>query len=638
MRSRNFVILTLFSVCLALVLPLMLLVHDVHAQEAFYIEKYSIDIKTGTDSSYYFEEEITVFFTSKRHGIIRSIPKAGNDLPYFVSEISVSGDESTVEYDSYNINLRIGDANKEISGLKTYVIKYKLQFFKDTYDDFDFSYLNLIGTQWDTYIKNVDINYYYPVINDIPIKPYEYNLYAGRYGSESTGSALAESFANHIRITISEPLKNYEGISLLAKYDEMTFVDAPEQKLPYEISDYRAVISVSKDKRVSVEETFGLVINDHSTPVYHFIPLTDGYDSYLNIGRVKLNDANAVTSDDIRSRLVPLKEDGNYKVEYTIYYPLLSPSDRDTLRLTLFDFYRSTPLNGYEFSVISPARPKAVYAEFSDFRGRTTPESIPVGSDTKMSFATDEILPSYHGIYLDLSYPIDTFTFVLRFEYALLIVVPLLILLIVYLIFRKHGRDTRVSPVVEFYPPDNLSPAGVGYVINRIVDPADITSMLLYWASHGHLIFTATGKKDFEISPGTAIDDSHPVWEQLAFSELTILLQAHGNVMSRKSLQDTFYKVAQKIKASVPTYFSNERKLDTKLSSKYSLLSVSLGFIWTLISTAMVTYTGTHDFFSSLIAGLFSGASTILIYTLIYYLEAGWHKRKKITNIIVSFL
>lgn len=67
--------------------------------------------------------------------------------------------------------------------------------------------------------------------------------------------------------------------------------------------------------------------------------------------------------------------------------------------------------------------------------------------------------------------------------YGILIGIPLLMCLL-WLLF---GRDPQVIKTVEFYPPEGMTPAEIGYVIDGAIDNKDIVSMITYYASKGYL-------------------------------------------------------------------------------------------------------------------------------------------------------
>lgn len=59
--------------------------------------------------------------------------------------------------------------------------------------------------------------------------------------------------------------------------------------------------------------------------------------------------------------------------------------------------------------------------------------------------------------------------------------------LIALLLFKRYGKDRKIVPVVEFYPPDDLSPAEVGYILNGKADVKDILSLVPYLAHKGYM-------------------------------------------------------------------------------------------------------------------------------------------------------
>ena len=54
-------------------------------------------------------------------------------------------------------------------------------------------------------------------------------------------------------------------------------------------------------------------------------------------------------------------------------------------------------------------------------------------------------------------------------------------------LFLAKGRDPKVVKTVEFYPPDDLSPAEVGYIYDTNIDDKDMTSLVMWFAARGYL-------------------------------------------------------------------------------------------------------------------------------------------------------
>lgn len=63
-------------------------------------------------------------------------------------------------------------------------------------------------------------------------------------------------------------------------------------------------------------------------------------------------------------------------------------------------------------------------------------------------------------------------------------IVTALLALVLWLLF---GRDFKLVQTVEFSPPEDLTPAEIGFMIDESADRKDIVSMIIYFAAKGHL-------------------------------------------------------------------------------------------------------------------------------------------------------
>ena len=54
-------------------------------------------------------------------------------------------------------------------------------------------------------------------------------------------------------------------------------------------------------------------------------------------------------------------------------------------------------------------------------------------------------------------------------------------------LFLRKGRDPKAVETVEFYPPDDLSPAEIGYIYDNQINDRDMTSLVMWFASKGYL-------------------------------------------------------------------------------------------------------------------------------------------------------
>lgn len=102
------------------------------------------------------------FGVEQRHGIYRTIPlryKArGGNFNLRISDISVSLANNSVPFEKSRegngIKLKIGDADKFITGEQAYTINYTVTRAINYFDDHDELYWNAIGTAWEVPVKS----------------------------------------------------------------------------------------------------------------------------------------------------------------------------------------------------------------------------------------------------------------------------------------------------------------------------------------------------------------------------------------------------------------------------------------------------------------------------------------------------
>ncbi len=157
----------------------------------FTINKFHSDILIKEDSSITVTENITVEFHRQKHGIYREIPyrysdDRGGTIITPVDILSVT-DRNGNKW-KYNvsrkgnvINIRIGDPQKYIDGLQTYIISYNVENAILFFEDHDELYWNVTGNYWWAPIKEASAN-----INLSTTKQ-SHNLWAACY-TGATGS------------------------------------------------------------------------------------------------------------------------------------------------------------------------------------------------------------------------------------------------------------------------------------------------------------------------------------------------------------------------------------------------------------------------------------------------------------------
>jgi len=213
-------------VFLNLNLSLILFISPVFAQY-FTINKFHSDITIHQDSSFIVKETIDVDFHRPRHGIYREIPFKYRDelgktieTPTKVTSVT-DGSGKKWKYQvrkmGHIINIRIGDANRYVSGHKTYVITYQVENAVLFFDDYDELYWNVTGNDWKAPIQEASANV------NLAIKNSSRNLwvacYTGPFGSKES-ECNSETYDNSGKFFTKKRLNTGEGLTIAFGWDK----------------------------------------------------------------------------------------------------------------------------------------------------------------------------------------------------------------------------------------------------------------------------------------------------------------------------------------------------------------------------------------------------------------------------------
>lgn len=201
------------------------------------ITDYDVNIIVNENNVLDITETITANFLVPKHGIYRTIPtrntvvrndgsKSSNRA--VISDINVDN-KFYVGQDSYSYTIRIGDADYTMTGINTYTITYKYNLGKDPFKDIDEFYFNVIGTEWDTKISDVDIS----VIMPKDIDESKLGLSIGQRGTVGSYNTLQyNKELREIKVDYDGTLLPGEGITIRAELPEGYFQNAgiPEFK------------------------------------------------------------------------------------------------------------------------------------------------------------------------------------------------------------------------------------------------------------------------------------------------------------------------------------------------------------------------------------------------------------------------
>lgn len=186
-----------------------------------YYKNFINDINILDDGTYEVQLQIDVQYNTPHRGIFFNIPEEYEmDMTidnqevygkyYFpVSEISVSGDEYQVESSDGFKNIRIGNPDRYVTGLKSYTISYKVTTQDKRLEHFDLVYWDILSADVQVPIENLEFSIRYP--KQIEQAPY---LYSGPMGSKGNDYIDFNFDGTTLTGTNHKIIPNFTGVTV----------------------------------------------------------------------------------------------------------------------------------------------------------------------------------------------------------------------------------------------------------------------------------------------------------------------------------------------------------------------------------------------------------------------------------------
>lgn len=192
------------------------------------ITKYDVEIVVDEHNKYSIKENIDTYFNVSKHGIVRRIPLYNNIIRQdgtrernrvLISNVHVN-EEFASSRENNNYVLKIGSANKTLTGKHSYSISYDYDIGLDKNNKYDELYFNIIGTEWDTNISNVTFKITMPKEFDASKLGFSY----GEYGYSNTDNISYDVDGNVITGSFDGTLLAGEGLNVRMELPEGYFI------------------------------------------------------------------------------------------------------------------------------------------------------------------------------------------------------------------------------------------------------------------------------------------------------------------------------------------------------------------------------------------------------------------------------
>lgn len=203
----------------------------------YVLNKYHVDINVSENNIYSITENINAYFNEPRHGIFRIIPLRNRviraDGSWYNNRARITNIKVNHEYkrsrENSNLKLRIGSANKTLTGEEKYTISYDYTLVNNEKSkDYDEFYFNIIGHEWDTAIDNISFTITMPKEFDKT----KLGFSAGKKGSLQSENINYEVNGNVITGTYEGMLNQGEALTIRVELPEGYFIKNKKENSP----------------------------------------------------------------------------------------------------------------------------------------------------------------------------------------------------------------------------------------------------------------------------------------------------------------------------------------------------------------------------------------------------------------------
>ncbi len=180
--------------------------------------------------------------------------------------------------------------------------------------------------------------------------------------------------------------------------------------------------------------------------------------------------------------------------------------------------------------------------------------------------------------------------------------------LIIAAALKTHHEEPVQT--VEFYPPENVGSAEVGYIIDSSADTIDLLSLIPYFAEKGYLKITEIPKKNnpekidyLELKKIKSVERSAPEYQKTIFNGLF----KNSDTCRTDELGESFGKKISEAKSELASIYRKEKSLYSGADKK--ILSVVAATLFAAIFAGFNVASGISnlEFFAAAVPLLFFG-------------------------------
>lgn len=582
---RRWNIVCVIAILIGLLYPMT---NHVQAEEAagYVYESLDVAVRVNEQREYHVVETMRINFEEERHGIIRNIPKISSVERAEVEDIQVSGMPFEVDDRNDEARIKIGDPNVSVTGIHEVILSYTLTHHEDYDHSADYVYLNVLGTDYDTEIKQ-----FHATITLFDGEQLEdFKVTSGDEGSRGNALVKGNLDGNVLELTNKQVIKPFQGVSVQMRFPQGYFSAAPEYEYAYVINENTIHVEVDEQQDFHVVQTITYTSDsNHQTIMLPLISASwnDGDYEVLNI-KAPEESRHHVYDTDISI----LAQQGQHSVtlSYDVHpYHMFDES----VMFTLTNPEEDTKIEQLTLDIKAP-----VSNTIEVLLGRTGDDvltdryTLTQDEDTIHFVTKDSLEPAER---LEVTIPISSNDFHRAMGNSIwlagLVAVGVLFIILCLRFGLFHHRKLVIP--VNFEAPKGMNSAEAGYIIDLDVSSVDITSLIFYWADLGYLRIHNI-KNDYSFEKLKDLDVSHPVYEH----ELFHAMFSYGTkgIVHKSDLKGCFYLDVKEAKKAITKKYTGANSLTSAfgklLRNVCKLISV-IPFIFYIMTTNYAMYHST---------------------------------------------
>lgn len=302
----------------------------------------------------------------------------------------------------------------------------------------------------------------------------------------------------------------------------------------YTTEYYDVNVKVNEDNSYEFTETIGMNYDEPRHGIYRYIPMADEDGSVvMKIDKEWVDGWNYETYDEDKRRVIKIGSahtevtgEQTFKFGYRMRLYDDMDESRDLLYVDLLNTGWDTPI---EKTTINVSLPKAVEKkDIKIYVSKYGSDEVDENVSWKYDEETYEIrvkgtdLEKGVGVTMMIELPEGYWVGQMNREWLRTVMLAMLmgVTALLALFWFMFGRDEQIVETVEFYPPEGLTPAEVGYILDGKVDKKDLCSLLMYFADKGYMSIEQYKKRKFRLHKLSDIPESEKNFTRTLFKAL----------------------------------------------------------------------------------------------------------------------